>query len=149
MGAGIFYEDVYPATSGKEYRVIRARKVEMPRINDYITRSVFFLYPSKVAAEHNKRSGGTGFRVCVASEKHIGFSHFYGVANVHVVRASNSPSPVIRDSNAFRLHPAQPMMAGNREILELTPEQWVVHKDPTVDLAVVSLGFFPTNSIVL
>lgn len=144
-----FYEDVYRSTGGTEFRVTKARKVEMPRINDYITHSVFFLYPSRSAAEKNKKSGGTGFRVCVASERHLGFSHFYAVANAHVVHAAKDPAPVIRHSMAARYHPARHFMTGERDFIELQPEQWIAHKDRTVDLAITPLGFFPTNSILL
>lgn len=57
----------------------------MPRIDDRILNSVFYLYPSVEAAEAGDEEGGTGFRVSVASEMHPDRAHLYAVTNAHVV----------------------------------------------------------------
>jgi hypothetical protein len=120
----------------------------MPRIDDKLLTSVFYLYPSVDAAEKNEKSGGTGFFVSVPSETKAHVSFIYGVSNAHVVQDPNDPAPIIRSSVSLRpganpssLRPGtSPTPIGTRKITKRSPEEWRRHPDPAVDLVIVQLG---------
>jgi hypothetical protein len=60
----------------------------MPRIPDDMLESVFYLYPSRQAAELGERVGGSGFFVLVPFEG-AETNHLYMVTNKHVIDNGN------------------------------------------------------------
>lgn len=56
----------------------------MPRISDTVLESVFFLYPSRDAAERGERLGGSGFFTSIPSAAD-GYHHVYAVTNKHLI----------------------------------------------------------------
>lgn len=68
----------------------------MPRIPDYLLKSVAFLYPSEEAALSMKVAGGSGFLVRLARE--LGDERLFLVTNQHVIQGCPYAHVFARDS---------------------------------------------------
>lgn len=79
-----YNEDVIRDSSGVESRIIHVEKV--PRIDDRIAGSVFYLYTSFEEAEAGKSDGGSGFFVRIDSIEHPDECDLYAVTCKHVVQ---------------------------------------------------------------
>ncbi|MEZ5933323.1 MAG: serine protease [Alphaproteobacteria bacterium] len=99
----------------------------MPRINDQFLECVFYLYPSREAAEIGEQIGGTGFVAGVPSDVHEGVIYGYAVTNRHVA--------VDDGASCIRVNRCD----GSVEVLEFDPAEWLVHPSGD-DLAVIPLG---------
>ena len=109
--------------SGHSY--IAWRPIGVPRIADEMLQSVFYLYPSRAAAEQGQAAGGTGFIVAYSSEK-VANAHFlFAVSNKHVV--ADAGASVIRLNT----------VAGGTDILEFEPHEW--HFTNQHDLAIIPI----------
>jgi hypothetical protein len=60
------------------------------RIHEFFLQSVFYLYPSEVAARKGEQSGGSGFFVLVQSIAFPAVGYLYAVTNKHVVEDGKS-----------------------------------------------------------
>jgi len=103
-------------------------KKPVPRISDKILDCVVYLYPSVEHAQMGEKWGGSGFLVGIPSEAHENWNYIYCVTCKHVVQPMGSP--VIRLNTE----------AGSNDIIELTPDNWVYHRDGD-DLAACSIAF--------
>lgn len=104
----------------------------MPRIPNEILDCTFFLYQSKEDALARKKTGGTGFFICMESEvwkKEI--TYFYAVTNWHV--AVRDGCSVIRTNT----------IDGQTDIIEHGPEDWIFDKDGD-DLAIMPINLNPS-----
>lgn len=101
----------------------------MPRINDQVLDSVFYLYPSVDEAERGEKVGGAGFFVYVPSDVHPNYGFVYAVTNKHVIENPQAPSPVIRLNTSEDTH----------DTIPLTVQHWIPHQDGD-DLSVAQLG---------
>lgn len=99
----------------------------MPRIDDRILNSVFYLYPSIESAKAGEQEGGTGFLIGVTSKVHPNHGYLYAVTNNHVIQEGYST--VIRITNIF----------GQTEIIPLGLNQWIPHPKGD-DIAIAPLG---------
>jgi hypothetical protein len=94
------------------HRYIAWRLTGVPRIADEMLQSVFYLYPSRRAAELGHAAGGTGFITAYSSEK-VANAHFlFAVSNKHVV--ADIGASVIRLNTTV----------GGTDILEFEPHEW-------------------------
>jgi len=57
----------------------------MPRIDDILLETIFYIYPSYQDAIDGNESGGTGFFIQISSERHNKPGSKYAVSNSHVV----------------------------------------------------------------
>jgi hypothetical protein len=110
-------------TCGHEFTAWRPTSV--PRINDEMLQSVFYLYPSRDAAERGQAAGGTGFIAAYASEKANNAFFLFAVSNKHVV--ADSGASVIRLNK----------VDGGVDILEFEPHEWYFTNQH--DLAIIPL----------
>ncbi len=99
----------------------------MPRIKNWVTYCVIYLYPSDQDADAGTKTGGTGFLVETPSEEHKGITYLTAVTNRHVIEEEHAP--------IIRLNTKD----GPREILPLPEEMWRFHPDE-LDIAVAMLG---------
>jgi hypothetical protein len=97
----------------------------MPRINDQILESIFYLYPSVEEAERGERVGGTGFFIWVETENYKPLGHTHAVTNRHIIEGG---STVIRLNNHD----------GTTTIKPLALNQWILHPHGA-DLAIAYL----------
>lgn len=102
----------------------------MPRIPDIVLNTVFFLYPTKEAAEKGENFGGSGFIVTVPSSI-PGRVHAYGITNAHVAPGS----PVVRINRKDT-----PLIP---DIFEFQDIDWEAHPD-FYDIAATPLLLDPT-----
>jgi len=96
----------------------------MPRIRDSLLDTVFYLYPSRAAAERGKKIGGTGFLIAVESKADPSEHWAFGVSNKHVVHTDGC--------SVARLN----RLDGTMQIFELEPHEWIEHPDGD-DVAIV------------
>ncbi len=90
----------------------RGEPVGMPRIPDSITKTTFYLYPNRKAAEKGHGFGGTGCIIGIESEAQPTTYFLYAVTNWHVaVKGGNS---VIRINTSD----------GKTDIFEHDPSDW-------------------------
>lgn len=95
----------------------------MPRIADELLDCVFYLYPSKDAAERGQSAGGTGFFVGYTSAVAPNTFFLFAVSNKHVVADTGA--------SVVRLNTKD----GGVEIFEFEPHEWFfTAKD---DLAII------------
>lgn len=99
----------------------------MPKIDQQIIESVFYLYADRKSAEAGINPGGTGF--VVAYEDSFSGYHYYGVTNKHV--ACTNGISVIR-LNTF----------DSTEILDFDPADWDCHPEGD-DIAIIPLTLDP------
>jgi hypothetical protein len=99
----------------------------MPRIQEWVTECVLYMYPSVADAEAGAKAGGTGFLVQIPSEVHADWSYLAAVTNRHIIELEKSP--VIRLNTK----------SGEKDILNCKPESWTFHPDGD-DVAVRHLG---------
>lgn len=92
----------------------------MPRVPDEILESVFYLYPSHIAAEKGEQAGGCGFFMTYPFE-HEKRNHLYAVTNRHVIADGNWTFRVNRGSKVL--------------IVDTDERQWFYHPDED-DLAI-------------
>lgn len=98
----------------------------MPRIDQNILDSVFFLYRSVVDAEKGVNAAATGFVIAVNADLFHAVPSFYGVSNWHAA---------VRDgASVIRLR----LLDGSFQILELEPDEWTFIPGED-DVAVVEL----------
>ncbi len=123
-----------PRRSGSGVPYAKIVEVGMPRIPDDHLRCVFYLYPSRDAAERGVKHGGTGFLVMHGMPPRL-----YAITNHHV--AVRSGCSVIRI-----------MAASNQAVtIELDPTDWeflpgradVAAVDLTTDHSRNQIPFFP------
>jgi len=98
----------------------------MPRIKDWVTHCVIYLYQSENDADEGAKNGGTGFLVETPSA-HKGLSYVTAVTNRHVIEEEHAP--------VIRLNTKD----GQREILPVTEGMWRFHP-AGFDIAAVLLG---------
>lgn len=89
----------------------------MPRIRDTTLETVFYLYPSRAAAETGERVGGTGFFVGIELQIVPGSWFVLAVSNRHVVHGGGAS--VMRVNNEH----------GGVAVLEFEPTDWIDHPD--------------------
>jgi hypothetical protein len=109
--------------SGHKYVVWRPTNV--PRIADEMLQSVFYLYPSRDAAEKGQAAGGTGFIVAYESTKVSNAYFLFAVSNKHVV--ADAGASVIRLNRTD----------GGIDTIEMEPHEW--HFTNRQDLAIVPI----------
>lgn len=68
----------------------------MPRIDDIMLSSVFYIYPSKQDAKDGSEAGGSGFFYGVPSEYNPSVGYIFAVTNKHVVFGAGMHTPVLR-----------------------------------------------------
>jgi hypothetical protein len=68
----------------------------MPRINERILECVFYIYPTREAAENGERAGGTGFFTHIVSEADPDEKYVYAVTAKHVIDDIKVDNPIIR-----------------------------------------------------
>jgi hypothetical protein len=97
----------------------------MPKIQQELLDTVFYLYRTREDALEGKEFGGTGFMVSVPSRVKQGLDYYYAVTNAHV--ACRDGCSVIRFNTRD----------GGTDILEFDPSDWVAHPD-FLDVAILS-----------
>ena len=108
----------------------------MPRIDEQVLDSVFYLYPSKIAALKRQMSGGTGFIVGVPADNgRMGEFYSYAVSNRHVVEGTKvvNGKRRIAPSTWLRLNAHA---AGLLEPFQI--DKWEPH--PSADLTIGFMG---------
>lgn len=103
----------------------------MPRIADDFLDCVFYLYPSREAAEKGEEAGGTGFWVSYAPTGRDDAFFIFAVTNKHVVAESGA--------SVIRLN----KIGGGVDILEIEPHEW--HFTGAHDLAIIHCS--PDSSV--
>jgi hypothetical protein len=101
------------------------RPTGVPRIADEMLQSVFYLYPSREAAEQGHAAGGTGFIVAYDSTKVPNTYFLFAVSNKHVVADSGA--------SVMRLNKKD----GGIDIIEMEPHEWYFTSNQ--DLAIVPI----------
>jgi len=99
---------------------------QMPRIRDTTLETVFYLYPSRAAAEAGERVGGTGFFVGIESQSVPGNWFVLAVSNRHVVHGGGASVMRVNTEN------------GGVDFLEFEPTDWIDHPDGD-DLVVIPM----------
>ena len=107
------------------HRYISRRSTGVPKIADEMLQSVFYLYPSRDAAEKGQAAGGTEFIVAYASEKVANAYFLFAVSNKHVV--ADFGASVIRLNK----------MDGTVDVIEHEPHEWFFTNKQ--DLAIIPL----------
>lgn len=100
---------------GAEYT--KMVEVGMPKIQQALMDTVFYLYRNKEDAEKGTDFGGTGFIISVPSKADSSTIYLYAVSNLHV--ACEGGFSVIRINTK----------SGGTDILELDPSDWHPHPD--------------------
>lgn len=101
----------------------------MPRIPDYISNSIVYLYGDEISAETGEDAGGSGFLLAIDSEVCPTACHVYAITNAHVIE---------KGFTLVRINLKYPSTGNLRiETLPLKAEDWVVHESH--DLAVSQL----------
>jgi hypothetical protein len=100
--------------------------IPMPRIRDATLETVFYLYPSRAAAEAGRSVGGTGFFVGIESEAVPGNWFVLAVSNRHVVHRGGA--------SVMRVNTED----GGVAFLEFEPHEWIDHPAGD-DLAVIPM----------
>lgn len=98
----------------------------MPRIRDSALETVFYLYPSRAAAEAGERVGGTGFFLGVSSDAVPGNWFILAVSNKHVVQRAGASIMRVNTED------------GGVDFLEFEPHEWIEHAGGD-DLAVIPM----------
>lgn len=107
------------------HRYIAWRPSGVPRIADEMLQSVFYLYPSRRAAEEGEETGGTGFIVAYSSPKVANAYFLFAVSNKHVVADAGA--------SVIRLNKTD----GGVDPIELEPHEWYFTNKH--DLAIVPI----------
>lgn len=102
----------------------------MPRIPDAWLECVFYLYPTREAAERGEHAGGTGFVAGVKSTTVDGRYYGYGISCKHVVHELGCSVARVNCHD------------GGVEIFEFEPHEWISHPAGE-DLAAVPLVVSP------
>jgi len=98
-------------------RYTKVVEVGMPKIQQGLLDTVFYLYRNRDDAEKGKDFGGTGFLVGIRSKTDDSVHYLYPVSNQHVVCEGGY--------SVIRLN----TKSGGTDILELDPSDWYPHPD--------------------
>ena len=131
MGLGVDFNRV-PVTCysslGTPY--LRWVAVGVPKINQTLIDSTFFLYKDEADARSGGAAQGTGFVVCHQVHRfpehsnRLTFTHYYAVTNAHVARIA----PVVRINKKK-----------TAEVFEFDESEWDYHPDGD-DIAIIHLA---------
>jgi trypsin-like peptidase len=109
------------SASGLPYQVWEST---VPAIDPNVLQCVFYVYPSRDAAEAGKAAGGTGFLAGVPLEINSYVNQLYAVTNRHVITHCGS-EVVLRVNQAN----------GRRDFISTRNRDWIFHPDG-LDVAV-------------
>jgi hypothetical protein len=107
----------------------------MPRINDQMLSSVFYLYRDRQAAERGENAGGTGFWTAYQPEDTADVFYIFPVSNKHVV--ADAGASVIRVNT----------IDGKVDAFDVEPHEW--YFDGKDDLAVTHIQTVDFNKHVI
>jgi len=111
---------------GQHYNVWR----HMPRIDDLLMNTVFYVYPTAEDAEIGSEFGGTGFFLMIPLDGYDHFGFIYAISNVHVIFGIKSENIYLRINTQDEKF----------DIIETKKSDWVRHPDGD-DIAVCNIKF--------
>jgi hypothetical protein len=117
----------------------------MPRIDDLLIKTVFYVYKSEEDAREGSENSATGFFFCIPFVGNQNYAHAYAVTNRHVIDQIENP--------VLRLN----LKCGGFDVLKTKKSDWITHPHG-YDVAVVPIGgigidtydisyFFPDNLV--
>ena len=125
---------------GNRYRIWSPA---MPRIDDLLLRSVFYIYMSKDDAVQSQLDSATGFFVGIPCETGVAT---YAITNRHIIEHEAMETPTLRVNS----------IGGGIDTIETAREKWRFHPlgsdlaiclielGPTIAFASLGLDFFPS-----
>lgn len=100
----------------------------MPRIDDLLLKSVFYVYMSKEDASQGYPDSATGFLFSIPAINDENLFFIYGVTNKHVIMQKGMDTPTLRINN----------LIGGFDVIETKLDDWKFHSLGS-DLAICSI----------
>jgi hypothetical protein len=100
----------------------------MPRVDDMLLKTVFYIFPSIEEANEGGDYGASGFFLNISSEVDPGRGYVYAITNSHVIFDGNN-DPVLRINT----------QDGKFDLIKTSQQDWIRHPDGD-DIAISLIG---------